>query len=305
MAKEVARLEGPRPRAKDALYLAHLAEMAGRPAEAARHRAKALELDPRLSEEMDAPPGVTLDYLLMEDNCWIWDDLNSPEPANNLTDDALAVFHAYRYMRTLGQERLEKTALRQPGYEEMLSRSEEFRGRVVSVRGRYVKWHKSIRWTGRPEHVAAGLRDLDFCFVLDSEGKGVYLVAVPHETASLKDSDIVNFTGLYMRRWSFYKGGRWHWRPWVVALELEPLAIEEGAGLTWLLLGVLGVVIVSAFVMFVAARRESKEDRELREKRLTMRRGERDRIRRKVADAVAGDAGGPGKDPPGGPDEGA
>jgi len=268
------------------LHLSQLAGMVGEKEDERAYRAKALELDASLAEAAAAGPQIALDFRVLNEYSWAWDDLMDPANANNLIDDTPSIIHTYRYMRTVGMDELREGALHNPQYSKVLKNAPKYRGKAVRLEARYVKRFKSIRLTRVKQHRDAGIRDLDFCFVVDAHVRGIYLVSAPQDMRQFADSDIVTLTGVYVRRWPFIRHGRWKWVPWIAALKVEKFEIAPIKGwrtATYLLVTGAAIVFV---VIFYFARRDSKEGLEAREK-LTRLRSGRDHIRRKVAEAMA------------------
>jgi len=314
LALGVAKLDGESASATDALYLGQLAGLLGRDEEAAVHLKKAVDLDPDLAARTAGPQELSLNREVMDEFCWAWDDQTNPSAANSLTADGPAVFHAYQYMRTLGAARLERMAEHDPDYGKLLRFPRAAFGRVFRIEARFVKRYMMIRWTKDPEHLDAGVRTLDLCFVVDTGGAShIYLVSSAADTRRLRDGDMVIVTGVYMRRWPHRVGAGWKWRPWIAALDMKKVEIPPDPTVRALIAVVAGAAIIGTVIIFLAARRESKDSLEARERLTARRRAGRDRIRRKVEAAEeaksTGESGaveGPGADagPPGGPEPG-
>jgi len=286
LAKAAAEVRAGEEKALDVLFLAQLAELAGRASEAADLRAKAVALDSSLAEAAAQPARVALDLRVLDQFSWAWDDLQTPEPANSLADDAPSILHVYRYMRTVGMEKLRASSNRNPKYGELLNRPAENRGKAITLIARFVKRFKSMRFTKHKEHLEAGIQDLDFCFIVDTHVRGIYLVSAPQDLRGFTDSDIVLVTGVYIRRWPYMRHGEWRWVPYLAALSVEKYELPPIKGLrfavTLLVIGAVGLFAV----LFVFARRDARGGSELRE-RLSRLRGGREHIRRKVAEAVS------------------
>ncbi len=295
-------------RAHDALHLARLvrssiARAAGESDEAAKEAAalaaKAVELHPGLADEAALRAQITPNSEILEEYSWAWDPENpahaDADSANSLADDAPSIFHLYRYMRTLGTKRLSGAAWRRPPYGTLLRRPRLARGRVVKIRGGFIRRYRSMDWTKRPGHLAAGLPELEFCFVSDPDTRGgIYLVSLPHETAGFKRGDFVTATGVYLRRWPYRKDGAWKWIPWITAMKMSKVAIASPKGWGAFILALLVLGFAGGVVLFFAARREWRLTMENRERLHARRRGGRDHIRRKVAAAMK--SGGAGKE---------
>ena len=304
---ELARGLGEAAEAKDrALDLLHLSRLAGEvvgPSEAAELEEKALALDRLLADEIGGRPQVSLNAAILDESSWVWDVENATgrdaETANNLSDDAPSIFHIYRYMRTLGPRRLAAIARRRPPYMTLLKRPRQTRGRVFKIRGGYIRRYKSMRWTKHPEHAEAGLRDLDFCFLRDTDVPGgVYLVSVPRDVRGFRRGDFVSVTGVYLRRWPYLRHGRWKWIPWIVGMNVRKIEISGAKGWGAFIFVLLGAGLAGGVALFLAARREWSDSIQSRDRLHARRRGGRDRIRRKVAEAMrlsaGAQAGGPG-----------
>jgi hypothetical protein len=294
LARAEADVNAARLDAEEWMHLGHLASLAGDAAARATYTRKAVEMDSALAEPAGSPPEVELDTRILDEYSWTWDILRDPEPATDLTDDAPSIFHTYRYMRTVGLEKLQEKALHNPPYAPLVNRPAEYRGKTIRFEARYVKRFKSMRLTGKKGSRSAGIRDLEFCFVLDARVRGgIYLLSVPQDLKEFADSDIVTFTGVYVRRWPYLRQGAWKWVPWVAAHSLRPFEIGPVKGwrtMTFLLVaGALALFGVLAYF----ARRDAREGLQARDK-LTRMRGGRDHIRRKVAEAVAGGSAGGG-----------
>jgi hypothetical protein len=272
--------------AEELIHLSQLADMAMQKEDASEFLTRALELKPELKEIAERGPVVELDKRILNEYSWPWDDPTDPEPANSLADDSPSILHAYRYMRTVGLEELQKGAIHNPQYAAILKRPAEFRGRTIRLEARYVKRFKSMRITKVAGYQEAGIRDIDFCFVVDAHVRGIYLVSAPQDLRQFGDSDIVTLTGVYIRRWPYIRHGVWKWVPWIAALSVEEFEVAPIKGwktATYLLVTGAGIVFV---VIAYFARRDSKEGVVARGKLTRMRTG-RDHIRRKVAEAVA------------------
>ncbi len=286
-------------RALDMLHLSRLAEALSRDEEAQDLAGEALALDPALWDEITRLPAASLHVGILDEFSWVWDPENptarDARVANDLTDDAPAIFHVFRYMRTLGTERLGKIARRNPPYARLLRRPKKERGRVFRVKGAFISHYRSIRWMQHPEHAEAGLRDLDFCFIRDQNARMArahYLVSVPHDTRGFKKHDYVGVTGVYLRRWPYKQpSGRWTWIPWIVGLRMDEIELPGSAGWTTFVYVIIGLGVVGALVLFFAARAEWKDTTVARARLTARRHGGRDRIRRKVALALRASGG--------------
>lgn len=299
LALDVYRAKAVELNPLDVLFLGQLAEIAGQTSDSQKFREEAVAADEKLKELATSPPRVTLDFRILDQFSWAWDDPQNPEPANSLWDDAPSIFHVYRYMRTIGPEALRKSALKDPKYGELLNRPAENRGRAISLIARFVKRFKSMRWTKYDGHVQAGIRDLDFCFIVDTHVRGIYLVSAPQDLRGFTDSDIVSVTGIYVRRWPYLRHGEWRWVPYIAALSVERYELPpiKGLGLakTLLVIGAVGLFVV----IFVLARKDTRQGADVRE-RLSRLRGGREHIRRKVEE-ISGNTGASKDEAPGGP----
>jgi hypothetical protein len=284
--------------ALDTLHLSRLASSAGLASEAAEYAARAVELDPFLEDEAGGRASRGLDRWLLENKSWTWDpdDTSSADvrTANVLAGDMKAVLHVYRYMRTLGPERLARAAQAEPSYARLKNLPRHTRGRVYNVECGLIRHHMTMRLTRRPEHLDAGVQQLDFLFLSakDSPGGktrlGIYLVCVPRETR-FRQGDFLSVTGVYLRRWPFQKpNGRWRWIPWIVASKIEKIELTGTRGWGAFIYVLLAVGAAGAFALFLAARREWRELTESRDRLHARRRGGRNMIRRKVAGSMAG-----------------
>ena len=320
--RELARgLEPPagdRGRALDLLHLSRIAAEIGGSSEAAELEGEALALDPLLLDEIRGRPEISLNEAILDEYSWSWDPENltaaqlrdeerTSRDANNLTDDAPSVFHVYRYMRTLGPRRAAEIAQRKPSYMALLYRPRGNRGRVFTIRGGFIRRYKSVRWSKDPAHADAGLRDLEFCFLRDTEeGAGIHLVSVPRDLRGFKSSDFVSVTGVYIRRWPYQKpNGRWRWIPWIAGMSIRKIDIPPPRGWGAFIFVLLAAGFAGGVILFLAARREWRDSVAARDRLHARRRGGRDRIRRKVGEAMRasdGTAPKPGDDsstPPG------
>ncbi|MHC5058049.1 MAG: hypothetical protein ACYTKD_25595, partial [Planctomycetota bacterium] len=238
-----------------------------------------------------------LDRWLLENKSWTWDpeDTSSADvrTANVLAGDMKAVLHVYRYMRTLGPERLARAAQPEPSYARLSNLPRHTRGRVYNIECGVIRHHMTMRLTRRPEHLDAGVQQLDFLFLSakDSPGGktrlGIYLVCVPRETR-FRQGDFLSVTGVYLRRWPFQKpNGRWRWIPWIVASKIEKIEVTGTKGWGAFMYVLLALGAAGAVALFLAARREWRELTESRDRLHARRRGGRNMIRRKVAGAMA------------------
>jgi hypothetical protein len=310
--RELARgLESPaeaKGRALDLLHLSRVAAEAGGSSEAAELEQKALAADPLLADEIKGRLAISLNGQILDEYSWAWDpaDLTALQlrdaekisrDANNLTDDAPSVFHVYRYMRTLGPRRVAEVARRNPNYMKLLYRPRGNRGRVFKIRGGFIRRYKRIEWTKVPEHTDAGVRDLEFCFLRDTEERaGIYLVSVPRDTRSFKSSDFVSVTGVYVRRWPYQKpNGRWRWIPWIAGMSVRKIDIPPPKGWGAFIFVLLAAGLAGGVILFLAARREWRDGMAARDRLHARRRGGRDRVRRKVAEAMRASDGAAGK----------
>jgi len=284
--------------ALDFLHLSRLASAAGLASDSAEYTERALALDPLLEDEAEGRASRSLDLWLLENESWAWDP---DEPsgadvrtANDLAGDAEAVLHIYRYMRTLGPERLARAAFEEPSYPRLLNLPRQTRGRVYRAECGFIRRFKTMRLTKRPEHVDAGVQEVDFLFLSakDSPGGrtryGIYLVCVPHET-HFRQGDFLSLTGVYLRRWPFKKpNGNWRWIPWIVASKIETIEVRGTKGWDSFIFALLGLGAAGAVVLFFAARREWRGLVANRDRLHARRLGSRNIIRRKVAGAMAG-----------------
>lgn len=278
--------------ALDILHLSRLASSAGLTSDGAEYAAQAVALDPLLEDEVAGRASRLLDRWLLEDESWAWDpdDTSGADvrTANDFAGDARAILHLYRYMRTLGPDRLARAARDDPSYERLLGLPRQTRGRIYRAECGFIKRHTTMRFTKRPEHLDAGIRELDFLFLSakDSPG-GIYLVCVPYETR-FKQGDFLSVTGVYLRRWPYQKpSGKWKWIPWIVASKIEKIEIRGVKGWGAFIFVLLGLGAAGAIALFFAARREWRELTASRDRLHARRLGGRDMIRRKVAGAMA------------------
>ena len=287
MGEQIAVLDGPRADVKDAFFLAQLAALAGEPDEAAKYRERTVELDPELAGRVPSEPTTSIDSGVLGEFSWPWDDPMRPTPreASSIRGDAPSIFHVYRYARTLGPEKLAAQAERPTKYELLQRRPVNYRGRVYTIKGRFIRRYKSTRWTQIDGHEEAGIQDIDFCFVRGAQWSGIYLVSVPQDTREFGSSDMIRFTGVYIRRWPYLSHGKWEWIPWIAALDMEKVEIAPSRGIRIIGMSILGVTIVGVIVAFFFARRESKQAAAGRDHRVARQRAQRDRIRRKVSEA--------------------
>ena len=284
--------------ALDFLHLSRLASAAGQASDSAEHSERALALDPLLEDEAGGRASKSLDRWLLENESWAWDPDDPSgadvQTANDLAGDAEAVLHIYRYMRTLGPERLVRAAFEEPSYPRLLNLPRQTRGRVYRAECGFIRRLKTMRLTRRPEHVDAGVQEIDFLYLSakDSPGGrtryGIYLVCVPHET-HFRQGDFLSLTGVYLRRWPFKKpNGNWRWIPWIVASRIETIEVRGTKGWDSFIFALLGLGAAGAVVLFFAARREWRGLVANRDRLNARRRGGRNMIRRKVAGAMAG-----------------
>jgi len=283
--------------ALDFLHLSRLASASGLASDSAEYSARALALDPLLEAEAAGHASRSLDRWLLENESWAWDPDDPSgadvQTANDLAGDAEAVLHIYRYMRTLGPERLARAALEEPSYPRLLNLPRQTRGRVYRAECGFIRRFKTMRLMKRPEHVDAGVQEVDFLFLSakDSPGGrtryGIYLVCVPHETR-FRQGDFLSLTGVYLRRWPFKKpNGNWRWIPWIVASKIETIEVRGTKGWDSFIFALLGLGAAGAVVLFFAARREWRGLVANRDRLHARRRGGRNMIRRKVAGAMA------------------
>ncbi|MHC4503392.1 MAG: hypothetical protein ACYTFI_08815, partial [Planctomycetota bacterium] len=304
LARALEPPAGAGGRALDLVHLSRIAAELGGSAEAAELERKTLEqkalvLDPLLVDEIKGRPQISLNEAILDEFSWSWDPANlsatqlrneerTSRDANNLTDDAPSVFHVYRYMRTLGGRRMAEIARRKPNYMTLLYKPTGNRGRVFSIRGGFIRRYKSVRWSKDPAHVEAGLRDLEFCFLRDTEERaGIYLVSVPRDVRGFKSSDFVGVTGVYIRRWPYQKpNGRWRWVPWIAGMSIRKIDIPPPRGWGAFIFVLLVAGFAGGVILFLAARREWRDSVAARDRLHARRRGGRDRIRRKVGEAM-------------------
>ena len=278
--------------ALDILHLARLASAAGMESDSADYAARAVALDPTLEEEAAGGATKGLDRWLLENESWAWDpdDMNraDAQTANDLAGDAKAVLHIYRYMRTLGDERLARAAQEEPSYARLLNLPRQTRGRIYRAECGLIRSHTTMRFTKRPDHVDSGVQEVEFLFLSakDSPG-GIYLVCVPRATR-FRQGDFLSVTGVFLRRWPYQKpNGKWRWIPWVVASKVEKIKLRGTKGWGAFIFVLLGLGGVGAIALFFAARREWRELTASRDRLHSRRRGGRNMIRRKVAGAMA------------------
>ena len=181
------------------------------------------------------------------------------------------------------------------------------RGRVFKIRGGFIRRYKSVRWSKDPAHADAGLRDLEFCFLRDTEERaGIYLVSAPQDVRGFKSSDFVGVTGVYVRRWPYQKpNGRWRWVPWIAGMSIRKIDIPPPKGWGAFIFVLLAAGLAGGVILFLAARRDWRDGVVARDRLHARRRGGRDRVRRKVgeamraSDASAGEPAGDSSTPPG------
>jgi hypothetical protein len=278
--------------ALDMLHLSRLASAAGAASDSAGYAARAVALDPTLEDEVAGGATRSLDRWLLENESWAWDpdDMGRADArtANDLAGDARAILHLYRYMRTIGDERLTRAAREEPAYARLLNRPRQTRGRIYRAECGLIRSHMKMRFTKRPEHVDSGVREVEFLYLSakDSPG-GIYLACVPREMR-FKRGDFLSVTGIFLRRWPYQKpNGKWRWIPWIVASKIEKIAVRSTKGWGAFIFVLLGLGGVGAIALFFAARREWRELTASRDRLHARRRGGRDMIRRKVAGAMA------------------
>jgi hypothetical protein len=178
--------------------------------------------------------------------------------------------------------------LEEPSYPRLLNLPRQTRGRIYRAECGFIRQYRTLRLTKRPEHVDAGIQELNFLFLSakDSPG-GIYLVSVPHEV-TFQQSDFLSVTGVYLRRWPYQKpSGAWKWIPWIVASKVEKIELTGAKGWGAFIFVLLALGAVGAVALFFAARREWSELTSTRDHLHARRRGGRNMIRRKVAGAMA------------------
>jgi hypothetical protein len=289
LGKQVAVVEGPRANEKDAFFLAQLAVLAGKPEEAEGYFKRTVEIKPDLVGKVSREPTTSLDYRILDIHSRSADETTRPMEATSVREDAPSIFHVYRYMRTIGPEGLAEVVSPLTRYELLQRRPRDHEWRLYTIKGRFMRRYKSTRWTGIEGHEEAGIQDIDFCFVRGARWSGIYLVSVPQDTQEFGSTDMVRFTGVYVRRWPYRVGpGEWNWIPWIAALDLEKVEMAPPRGIQLIGTAILALTVVGVIVVFFYARRESKQAAAGREHRVARQRAQRDRIRRKVAEAGSG-----------------
>jgi hypothetical protein len=285
LARQLVKADDPATDARELADLGHMAGLAGREEDARQLADSAVARDGALAEFASGAPALSLSERVMREGCWEWDDPGDPKTASAIVEDREAVFHVYRYMRTLGPDGLRAAARARADYAALLNTPEGNRGKVFTVTGSFWRHYQTIRWTRYEGHREAGIQDLDFFFMLDMDQPNFYLVSVPHEARDYRQGERIRLTGVYMRRWPNLAQGKWHWRVWLAGLEVQRVPVRPDRSFQYFLVAFLVAGLGGIALVFFAARREAKDSAEARERLRARRRGprlSRDEIRRKV-----------------------